>query len=72
MKIKPTIRPFLWFDDKAEEAAEFYVSIFKNSKISSVTRSTEAGREVHGRPPGSAMTVEFDLDGQLNDGLREQ
>ena len=58
------ITPFLWFEDRAEEAAKFYVSIFKNSKIRNVTRYTEAGKEVHGRPPGSAMTVEFQLEGQ--------
>ena len=58
------ITPFLWFDHQAEEAAEFYVSIFKNSKILNVVRYTEAGKEVHGRPPGSAMTVEFQLEGQ--------
>ena len=62
--VRQKITPFLWFDDKAEEAAKFYVSIFKNSKILGVTRYTEAGRGVHGRPPGSAMTVEFELDGQ--------
>ena len=64
MNMIQTIRPFLWFDDQAEEAAKFYVSIFKNSRILNVARYTEAGREVHGRPPGSAMTVEFQLEGQ--------
>jgi predicted 3-demethylubiquinone-9 3-methyltransferase (glyoxalase superfamily) len=58
------ITAFLWFDNQAEKAAKFYVSIFKNSKILNVTRYTEAGKEVHGRPPGSAMTVEFRLEGQ--------
>jgi predicted 3-demethylubiquinone-9 3-methyltransferase (glyoxalase superfamily) len=58
------ITPFLWFDHQAEEAAKFYVSIFENSKILNVTRYTEAGREIHGRPPGSVMTVEFQLEGQ--------
>ena len=58
------ITPFLWFDNQAEEAAKFYVSTFKNSKILNVTHYTEAGKEVHGRPPGSAMTVEFQLEGQ--------
>ena len=58
------ITPFMWFDDQAEEAAKFYVSIFKNSRILNVARYAEAGREVHGRPPGSAMTVEFQLEGQ--------
>ena len=65
-KINPAqkITPFLWFDNQAEEAAKFYVSIFKNSKIVNVTRYTEAGKEVHGRPPDSPMTVEFQLEGQ--------
>jgi len=58
------ITPFLWFDSQAEEAANFYVSIFKNSKILQVTRYGEAGKEVHGRAPGSVMTVAFELDGQ--------
>ena len=56
----PKITPFLWFDDQAEEAANFYVSIFKNSKIVKVTRYGEAGPG----PKGSAMTVVFQLDGQ--------
>jgi predicted 3-demethylubiquinone-9 3-methyltransferase (glyoxalase superfamily) len=55
----------LWFDSQAEEAAAFYVSVFKNSRIVSVARYTEAGREVHKRQPGSVMTVAFELDGQL-------
>ena len=58
------ITPFLWFDDQAEQAAEFYTTVFKNSRIVHVTRYGEAGREVHGRPPGTAMTVTFELDGQ--------
>ena len=56
----PKITPFLWFDNQAEEAANFYVSIFKNSKIVKVTRYGEAGPG----PKGSAMTVVFQLDGQ--------
>jgi len=55
-----TITTFLWFDDKAEEAAKFYVSIFPSSKIVAVTRYGDAG----GGPPGSVMTVDFELDGQ--------
>ena len=54
------ITPFLWYDDKAEEAANFYVSIFKNSKILSVTRYGEAGPG----PKGTVMIVEFQLQGQ--------
>ncbi|HEU5185785.1 MAG TPA: VOC family protein [Gemmatimonadaceae bacterium] len=56
----PRITPFLWFDNQAEEAAKFYVSIFKNSKIVNVARYGEAGPG----PKGSAMTVAFQLDGQ--------
>lgn len=54
------IVPFLWFNDKAEEAANFYVSIFKNSKIENVSRYTDAGPG----PSGAAMVVEFQLEGQ--------
>ena len=53
------ITPCLWFDDKAEEAANFYVSIFKNSKITSVSRYGDAGP----RPKGTVMVVTFELDG---------
>lgn len=58
------ISPCLWFDNQAEEAAKFYTSVFKNSRIVKVSRYGEAGREVHGRPPGSVMVVAFELDGQ--------
>lgn len=58
------ITTFLWFDDKAEEAANFYVSIFKNSKLGDISRYGEAGAQAAGRPKGSVMTVEFTLDGQ--------
>jgi len=58
------ITPCLWFDDKAEEAAKFYVSIFKNSKIGNTTRYGEAGAKVSGRPKGSVMTVTFEIEGQ--------
>ncbi len=54
----------LWFDDQGEEAAKFYTSIFKNSKIGAITRYGEAGKEFHQKQPGSVMTVEFELDGQ--------
>lgn len=60
MYAKPKITPFLWFNDNAEEAAEFYVSIFKNSKIASVSRYGEAGPG----PKGSAMSVTFQLESQ--------
>lgn len=58
------ITPCLWFDDNGEEAANFYVGIFPNSKIKSITRFGEAGFEIHRRPAGSVMTVDFELDGQ--------
>jgi predicted 3-demethylubiquinone-9 3-methyltransferase (glyoxalase superfamily) len=54
------IVPNLWFDTEAEEAAEFYISVFKNSRIRNIARYTEAGP----RPAGMVMTVEFELDGQ--------
>jgi predicted 3-demethylubiquinone-9 3-methyltransferase (glyoxalase superfamily) len=54
------ITPFLWFDDKAEEAANFYVSIFKNSKVGRVSRYGEGGPG----PKGSVMSVTFILDGE--------
>jgi predicted 3-demethylubiquinone-9 3-methyltransferase (glyoxalase superfamily) len=54
------ITPFLWFDDEAEEAAEFYTSVFQNSKILNVTRYGEPGPGQE----GSVMTVAFELDGQ--------
>jgi predicted 3-demethylubiquinone-9 3-methyltransferase (glyoxalase superfamily) len=58
------ITPCLWFDHQAEEAAEFYTAIFRNSRIVSMSRYGEAGREVHGKPPGTVMVVAFELDGQ--------
>jgi predicted 3-demethylubiquinone-9 3-methyltransferase (glyoxalase superfamily) len=54
------IIPNLWFDTEAEEAADFYTSVFENSRIMNVTRYTEAAP----RPAGTVMTVEFELDGQ--------
>src|SRR4051794_21010185 len=54
------ITPNLWFDTQAEEAAQFYTSVFKNSRVVSTTHYTEAGP----RPAGMVMTVEFELDGQ--------
>jgi len=58
------ISPFLWFDHQAEDAVNFYVSIFKNSKIGSVTRYVEEAAKASGRPKGSVMTVAFELNGQ--------
>jgi predicted 3-demethylubiquinone-9 3-methyltransferase (glyoxalase superfamily) len=57
------ITPCLWFDDQAEEAAKFYTGIFKNSRIVHITRYGEAGREIHGKAPGTVLTVVFELDG---------
>src|SRR5712664_3189602 len=64
MAVIQKITPCLWFDNQAEEAAKFYVSIFENSAIGAVTRYGKQGFEVHGRPEGSAMTVSFRLAGQ--------
>ncbi len=57
------IAPCLWFDDQAEPAATYYTGIFKNSKIVNTARYGEAGKEIHGRQPGSVMVVDFELDG---------
>jgi predicted 3-demethylubiquinone-9 3-methyltransferase (glyoxalase superfamily) len=65
MQIVRKIAPCFWFDDQAEAAAEFYTGIFKNSKIVKISRYGKAGQEVHRRPPGSVLTVAFELDGQL-------
>jgi predicted 3-demethylubiquinone-9 3-methyltransferase (glyoxalase superfamily) len=58
------ITPFLWFDTQAEAAAKFYTSVFKQSKILSVTRYPDVGQKTHGRAPGSVMTVDFTIEGQ--------
>ena len=58
------ITPCLWFDSEAEEAANFYVSIFKNSKITEISRYGEAGKEHHGKPVGSVMVAAFEINGQ--------
>jgi predicted 3-demethylubiquinone-9 3-methyltransferase (glyoxalase superfamily) len=58
------ITPFLWFDNQAEEAVNFYCSVFKNSKKGSVSRYDEAGAKASGRPKGSVMTAAFQLQGQ--------
>ena len=64
MQLNQRITPCLWFEKQAEEAANFYVSIFKNSKIGTVSRYSDAGQETHRRPVGSVMTVAFEIDGQ--------
>jgi predicted 3-demethylubiquinone-9 3-methyltransferase (glyoxalase superfamily) len=60
-KAMQKITPFLWFDGKAEEAAQLYVSLFKNAKITNVSRYAEGSP---GGPAGSAMTVSFEIEGQ--------
>ena len=54
-----SINPCLWFDDQAEDAARFYTSIFPGARIGRIQRYGSEGREIHGRPPGSVLTVEF-------------
>jgi len=58
------ITPCLWFDNQAEEAARLYTSIFKNSRMGRIARYGKAGFEIHGRPEGTVMTVEFEINGQ--------
>lgn len=58
------ISTMLWFDTQAEEAARFYASVFKNSKIGETTYYGKAGFEIHGKPEGSVKTVDFQLEGQ--------
>ena len=62
--LKQKISPCLWFDTEAEDAAKFYTSVFKNSAIKQISRYGNAGREVHGKEPGSVMVVEFEIEGQ--------
>jgi predicted 3-demethylubiquinone-9 3-methyltransferase (glyoxalase superfamily) len=58
------ITPFLWFDDQAEEAVNFYTSVFKNSKTGRIFRQTEEAAEKTGQPVGSVLTIEFEIEGQ--------
>lgn len=58
------IVPFLWFDKEAEEAARFYVSTFKNSKIGQLSRYGKEGYEIHKMKEGTVMTIEFEIEGQ--------
>jgi predicted 3-demethylubiquinone-9 3-methyltransferase (glyoxalase superfamily) len=60
--LQTRISPCLWFDTQGEEAAQFYTSIFPNSKIGHIERYGEAGKEIHGQKPGGVMTVDFTLD----------
>ena len=63
MAVTSRIAPCLWFDTQAEEAARYYAGIFKNSRINQTTRYSDAGQDVHHKPAGSVLTVEFELDG---------
>jgi predicted 3-demethylubiquinone-9 3-methyltransferase (glyoxalase superfamily) len=63
-RVAQKITPFLWFGDKAEEAAKLYTSIFKNSRLGEITRDDKETANVSGRPEGSVMTVTFELEGQ--------
>jgi predicted 3-demethylubiquinone-9 3-methyltransferase (glyoxalase superfamily) len=58
------VRPCLWFDTQAEEAAQFYTSVFKDAKLGAVARYPQVGQEIHAKPAGSVLTVEFELFGQ--------
>ncbi len=58
------LTPCLWFDTQAEQAANFYTSIFANSRIKQISRYSKAGQDVHGKAPGSVMMVAFELEGQ--------
>jgi predicted 3-demethylubiquinone-9 3-methyltransferase (glyoxalase superfamily) len=58
------VTPCLWFDSNAEEAVNFYAAIFKNSKIGNISRYGEAGYEIHRKPAGTVLTMEFELNGQ--------
>jgi len=66
---KHVITPCLWFDKEAEDAAKFYVSIFKDSKINGTSRYGKEGYEIHGQKEGTVMTVDFNLNGQSFIGL---
>src|SRR5246127_5057862 len=58
------ITPFLWFDQEAEEAVKFYTSIFKNSKIGRILRYDKQAAKASGRPAGSVLTIEFEIEGR--------
>jgi predicted 3-demethylubiquinone-9 3-methyltransferase (glyoxalase superfamily) len=58
------ITPCLWFDSNAEEAVNFYTTVFKDSKIGKISRYGEAGYEIHGKPAGTVLAIEFELNGQ--------
>ena len=58
-----SLMPCLWFDTQAEAAANHYVSIFPKSKLGKITRYGKEGKEIHGKPAGSVLTVEFEIEG---------
>jgi len=62
--VKQKITPCLWFDTQAEQAAEFYTSIFDNSRITTISRYGKAGHDIHGMEAGTVMVVAFELEGQ--------
>ena len=62
--MKQKITPFLWFDHQAEQAVKFYLGIFKKSRILKVSRYGKFAERAVGRPPGSIMTIDFELNGQ--------
>ena len=62
--MKSKISPCLWFDTQAEEAARFYTSIFKDSKITAISHYPDSGKEIHGKDANTVLTVEFELKGQ--------
>lgn len=64
MKINRQITPCLWFDSQAEEAVRYSTSIFENSRIGKISRYGKEGFEIHGKPEGAVLTVEFELNGQ--------
>lgn len=63
------ITPCLWFDTEAEDAARFYCSVFKNSRLGKINRYVNEGQEIHGKEAGTVMAVEFEIQGQKFVGL---
>ena len=66
------ITPCLWFDSNAEEAVNFYTAIFSHAQIGNISCYGEAGREIHEKPAGTVMTIEFELNGQAFTALRSR
>jgi len=64
MQIAQRIAPCLWFDTQAEEAVNFYMGIFKDSKILNMSRYGDVGHDIHGMPAGSVLAIAFELNGQ--------